>query len=77
MKNYFMQILYGIAGFSFVMGTLAMFAAKIAAYEGGTFFYRPELHWFNDSMTAFLLSINLVALLVLFRVTPNILKKNF
>ena len=49
------------------MGTLAMFEAKIASYEGGTFLFRSETHWFYDSITAFLLSISLVALMSLGR----------
>ena len=59
------QILRVIAIFSFLAGTLAMFAAKIAAWEGGVFLSRAEQHWFNDSITAFLLSINLLILMAM------------
>lgn len=55
------KILYGVAILSCTAGILAMLAAKIASYEGGVFLFRTELHWFNDSITAFLLSLNLLA----------------
>jgi hypothetical protein len=58
-------ILYGIAIVSSAAGILAMFAAKIAAYERGIFLSRIEAHWFNDSITAFLLSLNLLAFMFL------------
>lgn len=67
MKNFLNTVIYAIAILSTVMGTLAMFAAKIASYEGGTFLFRSETHWFYDSITAFLLSISLVALMSLGR----------
>ena len=54
------QILYGVATLSCLSGILAMFAGKIAAMEGGMLLLRAESHWFNDSITAFLLSINLL-----------------
>lgn len=60
--------MYAIAVIFTVMGTLAMFAAKLASYYGGVFLYRSELHWFYDSITAFLLSISLVALMFLWRI---------
>lgn len=63
--------MYAIAVFSIVMGTLAMFTAKLASYYGGVFLYRSELHWFYDSITAFLLSISLVALMFLSRINSN------
>ncbi|HEY4474076.1 MAG TPA: hypothetical protein VI957_02860 [Candidatus Paceibacterota bacterium] len=53
-------ILYGVATLSCLAGILAMFAGKIAAMQGGIFLLRAETHWFNDSITAFLLSINLL-----------------
>ncbi|HLC49017.1 MAG TPA: hypothetical protein VJI96_01380 [Candidatus Andersenbacteria bacterium] len=59
------QILQLIATISFLAGTSAMFAAKIAAWQGGVFLSRAEHHWFNDSITAFLLSINLLLLMVI------------
>ena len=54
------KILYCVAILSCIAGILAMFAAKIAANESGVFLLRTELHWFNDSISAFLLSLNLL-----------------
>ena len=56
-----------IAGISFLAGVLAMFAAKIAAWQGGIFLSRTELHWFNDSITAFLLAIALIGFVIAFQ----------
>jgi len=71
MKRYLNTSVYAIAILSCLAGTLAMFAAKIASYEGGTFLFRTETHWFYDSITAFLLSISLVALMSLQRNNNN------
>lgn len=65
MKSHSHKILYGIAVISSIAGILAMFAAKIAAWQDGLFFFRPESHWFIDSISAFLLSINLLAFVVI------------
>ena len=67
MKKFFNTVVYALAILSCVAGTLAMFAAKVASYEGGIFLFRSETHWFYDSITAFLLSISLVALMSLRR----------
>ena len=66
MRTHLMTGLLAVAALSCAAGTLAMFAAKLAAFEGGTFLYRAETHWFNDAITAFLLSINLLGFAVVF-----------
>ena len=63
--------MYVVAVVATVMGTLAMFTEKLASYYGGVFIYRSELHWFYDSITAFLLSISLVALMFLSRINSR------
>lgn len=47
-----------------IAGTVSMALAKIAAAYGGAFLSRSETHWFNDSVTAFLLSIACTLLLL-------------
>ena len=59
------KLLYGLSIFTAGTGTLAMVAAKVAAYNNGMFLFRSELHWFGDSVTAFLLSITTLMFLVL------------
>jgi hypothetical protein len=57
MKNITLKVLQIISVISATTGTLAMFIAKLASANGGFILYRTETHWFNDSITSFLLSI--------------------
>ncbi len=66
MKSY-LKILYGIAIVSCVAGVLAMFAGKTASMGGGIFLFRAETHWFSDSITAYLLSVNLLLFTIVLR----------
>lgn len=67
MKNgidIFMQVISIIAA---TTATVSMFLAKAAAFYGGVFLSRSETHWFQDSISAFLLSITALLMLIVLR----------